>query len=487
MKRAQNRTAHAAWRSWVVTLAVAFALAGFVGLSEETRWGVLPQEDGWTVVRPSVLWCGESTSTATIEAHLEARADVVGARVVGPNETFPLYDDGTHGDAKAGDLIFTAGGVYPYCHSALSLKYGDTVGSWSGTLEVTLMDGTTLLDERPIRIGLVQPRYHGKSAVIDYQNGLSATAYAFFIQDIDNTVFDGYPVARADDVAASQRALRIVYSILPDTFDLAVIMPGRTMFHALDLSELPSQSQRVTNDAEHIGIPVFNDATAYGSTGRLRGVIVHPFGSISFVDSEIASLWGADLGVPLDLTEPIAAGRFLWSPVCDVGGQLASYFILEDGSAFGHFAANGDGTWKLVSPAEIERYSPLELYAMGFVPAGDVPPVHLLSQIGFSDLEHITSASVRTVTINDVIAAQGGVRYPTPDGSQKSFTVAFVVVQEAPFTDAEYAYYSLLSYHLMSREAPEDFDQFAPFYWATGGRGTLDTRLPVDVKPILTP
>ena len=466
-------------------MAVVFTVGGFVGLSEETSEGFLPPSDGWTVVRPSVLWCGETTSTATIEAHLEGRTDVVSARVVGPNEIFPLYDDGTHGDAMAGDLIFTAGGVVPYCHTALSLKYGDTVGGWSGTLEVTLTDGTTVIDERPVRIGLVQPRYHGKSAVIDYQNGLSATAYAFFIQDIDNAIFDGYPVARADDIAASRKALQIVYSILPDAFDLAVIMPGRTMFHAWDLAELLSQSQRVANDAEHIGIPVFNNATAYGSAGRLRGVILHPFGSISLVDSEIASLWGADLGAPLDLTEVTPTGTFLWSPLCDIGGQLASYFILEDDPLFGHFAANEDGTWRLVSPAENERYSPLELYAMGFVPEGDVPPMHLLSQVDFSDPEHITAASVRTVTIDEVVAAQGGVRYPTPDSSQKSFTVAFIVVQEAPFTDAEYAYYSLLSYHLMTREAPASFDQFAPFYWATGGRGTLDTRLPVDAKPII--
>jgi hypothetical protein len=94
---------------------------------------------------------------------------------------------------------------------------------------------------------------------------------------------------------------------------------------------------------------------------------------------------------------------------------------------------------------------------------------------------------VRTVTIDDIITAHGGMRSPSPDESRKAFSVAFIVVQDAPFTDADYAFYSFLSYHLMSRSGPEKFDDLAPFYWATGGRGTLDTLLPVDVIPILTP
>jgi hypothetical protein len=140
-----------------------------------------------------------------------------------------------------------------------------------------------------------------------------------------------------------------------------------------------------------------------------------------------------------------------------------------------------------VPVAENEIYAPLELYIMGLAPAEDVPPMHVLSELDLTNSERITAASVQTVTIEDVIAAHGGTRSPTPDESQKAFSAAFIVVQDEPFADAEYVYYSLLSYHLMSRNAPEEFDQYAPFSWATGGRATLDTRLPVDAKPILSP
>jgi hypothetical protein len=83
--------------------------------------------------------------------------------------------------------------------------------------------------------------------------------------------------------------------------------------------------------------------------------------------------------------------------------------------------------------------------------------------------------------MTDIIAAEGGVRVPGVEDSQKEFNLAFIVTRDTPYTDADYAYFSLLSYELMSRQAPQPNRSFGPFYWATGGRATLNTRLPVDV------
>jgi hypothetical protein len=487
METTQDPATRPARRPWIFIL-TPLLLISLSSACGETSTGILPADSVWTLVRPSVLWCSTSDSTATVEAHIVGRTDVISARLVGPNETFALYDDGTHGDVAAGDLVFTASEIRPYCHTGLTLKYGTTVGSWAGTLELTLADGRTLPDERPVRIGLVHPKYRAKiGTVVDYQNGLSATAYAFFIQDIDGAIFDGYPIAKAEADAASRRALAMVYSILPDAFDLAVVMPGMTLFHAGDMSTVSAQALRAANDVEHIGIPLFDNSRAYGSEGRLHGIILCPFGPVGLFDSEIAGLWGADLGLRLALSVVASDASVLWDPLSDVGGQLAATFVSEDSSSFGHLAANGDGTWRLVSPDENERYSPLELYAMGLLPAAEVPDAHVLSGVDLTDPERITASSTRTVTIDDIIAAQGGIRVPSAETSPKSFAVAFVVVQDAAFTDAEYAYYSLLSYALMRHEEPQNFDQFAPFYWATGGRGTLDTRLPIDVTPLVTP
>ena len=130
---------------------------------------------------------------------------------------------------------------------------------------------------------------------------------------------------------------------------------------------------------------------------------------------------------------------------------------------------------------EVERYSPLELYLMGLIPPDEVPPMHILTNPDFSRAGHITSASVRTITIQDVIAAEGGVRSPDVAESQKAFNLAYVVIQDQPYNDAAHAYFSLLSYALMRLGGPEGNDRLAPFFWATGGRATLNTRLPVDL------
>jgi hypothetical protein len=132
---------------------------------------------------------------------------------------------------------------------------------------------------------------------------------------------------------------------------------------------------------------------------------------------------------------------------------------------------------------------------MGLAFPGEVPPIHILQSPNLTDPLHITAASYRTVTIDDIIKAEGGERIPSAAESQKNFTMAFIVSQDIPFTDAAYAYFSLLSYELVSKNPPKSNCCSAPFYWATDGRATLETHLPLDLSvpqylpgdPISTP
>lgn len=107
--------------------------------------------------------------------------------------------------------------------------------------------------------------------------------------------------------------------------------------------------------------------------------------------------------------------------------------------------------------------------------------MHVLSNPDFACAGHITAAPVRTITIQDIIAADGGIRAPGEAESQKAFNLAYVVIQDQSYNDAAYAYFSLLSYALMRRGGPEGNDRQAPFLWATGGRATLNTRLPINL------
>jgi len=467
-----------AWLGFLLISVAAFPASG--------TDGPLPSENVWTRVRPTAVWCGDRNSTVTIEAHIVGRDDVAAARVVGPNEVFELHDDGTHGDVTAGDGVFTAADVRPYCSSRFSLRYGSAVGTWYGTLEVTLASGQRLLDGKFLRIGLVHPRYGNAFRLESYGDGLSATAYAFFIEDIDRALFDGYPVSSTMPEVAAREAVRRLYRVFPDAFDLALVVPSMPIFETLDLGEVASLSLRVANDVLHIGLPIFDRGAEYGSGGLLQGVVYHSFGGLDLVDVEIAGLWGADIGAAVGVSEEVGEGHYLWSPLSDVGGQLASYYTSDDG-LIGRFEANSDGTWRFVTAVENVRYAPLELYTMGLLKAEEVPPVHVLVDPDLTDPLSVIPASAVTVTIDDLVTAHGGARTYLASQGPVEFSVAFIVVGDEPFTSAEYAYFSLLSYELTTKAAPSPSDYYAPFYWATGGRATLKVSLPVNFPGPLGP
>jgi hypothetical protein len=162
-------------------------------------------------------------------------------------------------------------------------------------------------------------------------------------------------------------------------------------------------------------------------------------------------------------------------------GQMGSFYFDENGNV-GHFSYLGDETWTLIPNIVAEPYSPLELYVMGLIPPEEVPPIHILSAPDTTDPEAIKAGSYDTVTIEEIMAVEGGERNPPWTESQKDFTMAFIVSQDRPYDDAAYAFFSLMSYQLTSLDPPSEYkSHLAPFHWATGGRATLETALPLDL------
>jgi hypothetical protein len=103
----------------------------------------------------------------------------------------------------------------------------------------------------------------------------------------------------------------------------------------------------------------------------------------------------------------------------------------------------------------------------------------VLTSPNMTDLTRITAASVKTITIQEIMQAEGGIRTPGPADSQKAFNAAYVVTQDDAYTDAHFAFFSQMSKIMMSLDPPHGVRAccFAPFYWATGGRATLNTDL----------
>jgi hypothetical protein len=235
----------------------------------------------------------------------------------------------------------------------------------------------------------------------------------------------------------------------------------------------------VSNAVENIGMDIMDNTAEFGSAGRLKSAIYHSFGDVQIFDHEVAHTWGAAIGQSLGLiNEDWDVNQGHWDEMADMQGQLGAYYF-DPGGAIGHFAFNGDDTWRLVANTDVEPYSPLELYVMGLIPPEEVPPIHILNSSNTTDLSRITAA-YQTVTIDQIIQAEGGARFPTYAESPKDFSLAFIVTQDIPFNDAAYAYFSLLARSLETMDPP-DGCCLAPFYWATGGRATLTSRLPLDL------
>jgi hypothetical protein len=453
-----------------------------------------PKKNVWSRITPSVAWCGDSNSSVTIEVHIVGRSDVRKVWVANlaagagdpPLEKFDdgsrgllFYDDGTHGDAAAGDSVFTHDGLILPCNPA-QLPGSRGWNTFWGFVRVELADGTRLGESFGMAAGLVDPKYKDVFAVRDWGNNLSATAYAFFIQDDKHEVMDSYPVANVYCGTSNYMAYRKLYSVLPDAFDIDVVMPGMQIVRPKDLYENVPYDILVSNTVEHIGLSPYHNTAAFGSAGRLKSIVYHSFGDPSVATHEMGHTWGMHFGAALGLIEDPSNPQSHWSALTDIGGVMGAYY--NDGAGnYGHFHYNGDETWSWISNAAWEPFSPLELYVMGMIPPEEVPPVHILTSPNLTDLKRITTASYKTITIDQLQNLEGGPRNPSAADSQKGFNVAFIVTQDAAFNDAAYAFFSLISHYLMRRDPPDNQTYFASFYWATGGRGSLNTRLPVDV------
>jgi hypothetical protein len=471
----------------------ALALSANTALAAPRAFPEFPQKNAWTKITPSVVWCGDETSTVTVEVHIVGRTDVRKAWAVyrddqgqepsieslDDNSPGRLFDDGSHGDAQAGDNVFTRSGIVLPCNTYEGKIQGWS--TWLGFLRVELADGTRQGNDYGMQAGHVDPKYKDSFAVRDLGNRLSATAYALFIEDFDHTVMSGYPIADVVCGKGNYQAYRKLYSLFPDDFDFALITPGMPIFHPGRLSENTPYDTLVANSVQHIGLSAYDHTALFGSSGRLKSVVYHSFGTLAIATHEIGHTWGMNLGARLGLTD-LSAGYLSghWNSLTDIGGQMSAYYFDSSGNT-GHFHDNGDGTWSFISNWEREPYSPLDLYAMGLIPAEEVPSIHILQSPNLGDLKLITAASYKTISMNQITNAEGGLRVPSSAESQKDFNLAFIVTQDTAYNDAAYAFFSLMSYTLMSKDPPDTRTYFTSFYWATGGRGTLNSRLPVDV------
>jgi hypothetical protein len=237
-----------------------------------------------------------------------------------------------------------------------------------------------------------------------------------------------------------------------------------------------------------------NDVLALEQRAKLQGATGTPedFAEYLFL-LELSHVWGPAVKVPAADGKPadeLIGFPFHWSFWMDAGGSPAGGNRWKD---------NGDGTFTASgqTPAGV-TYSMLDLYLMGLADASEVPPFRVLegavppagavapfTKQAYSKTSFpwfgaqpftVTAASVRTLTIDDVIAANGA-RSPARGASPSSFDLGIALVVKATATDDDVARAEAAMDPVAARIAPA-------FARATGGRGAMKvvTTAPEDAS-----
>ncbi|HEV8581000.1 MAG TPA: hypothetical protein VGX68_18195 [Thermoanaerobaculia bacterium] len=237
----------------------------------------------------------------------------------------------------------------------------------------------------------------------------------------------------------------------------------------------------VKNEIKGIGVEVYDASVAAGSKGRLRSfvqmgtlarypddpetVFLGTNNTLALLGQETGHRWLAFLHFLDDNGQPNDAllGRDLahWS-FCHntLASDMEGNEIREEGGD--HF----------MTIAATQRYSPLDQYAMGLIPASDVPPFYYIdgcnaNRAAAPEIGHLLQGRRADVTIDRIIAAEGQ-RVPAANKAPHTFNMAFVLVAPAdpgPSADG-------IAKVDRIRAAWEPY-----FAQATDGNGTVSTAL----------
>ena len=236
----------------------------------------------------------------------------------------------------------------------------------------------------------------------------------------------------------------------------------------------------VKNDVGGIGVPVYDASAVAGSRGRLRSFV--QMGALARYPEDPETTF-LRTNSTLDVMAQEAGHRWLaFLSFVDENGQRSPRLLGRD---FAHwsFCHNSlasdmegneireDGGDRFTTIAATERYSPLDQYAMGLIPASQVPPVFYVEGCIDPSAEPEIGVPIIgrrvDVTIDQIVAAEGP-RLPPAAKSPHTFNMAFVLVAEAgQFPSAE----SIAKVDRI-RAAWEPY-----FRAATDGKGAVRTAL----------
>ncbi|MBT8400061.1 MAG: hypothetical protein KJO98_06270, partial [Rhodothermia bacterium] len=399
--------------------------------------------------------------TSIVQVLWESRNSFTRRNVGGQFVT--LLDDGTHGDATAGDGIFTIDSL---------LQNAD--------IQDTIFEiGPAWLLGYPNSFRLIHRDGHEQIVSAARTPSLiTIDASVVPIPNISRQVMGpgidhtNYVLSITDSVADSKNLAQRFYEYADDTFDFLFI----ASLPSLD-NTFAGYYESVSNNVQGIGLSEFDSSSEYGSSGTLQGVIrLFPSVSPGLLNHELLHRWAVHLDSSLDLGM-IGHWGIVQRPTSGFGHSMwGSYPNVVDKQFDDYFRAHPIGVLD-------NGYSDLELYLMGLMSSSSVEsPIRTLISPSYVASEPICcppplvdvfeAEGLREVDVQEILDIHGP-RIPDTTSSQKSFRAGLVVAFSRSLSDLEFAYYD----YLMRVYEELGHDKYQTFASVTHNRAVIATRL----------
>jgi hypothetical protein len=387
-----------------------------------------------------------------------------------------LYDDGTHGDRRAADGIFSRQGFT----AQMSIRQDNLVRD-SVTFDTLVAEDERGAHERAL--GYVDDSDHPvlengliRLGVVDASVQVDAERIAPFVQATKHllniasgrlgTLLRAALIDGDTDVSPLSRA---VFQQASHDADFIVALAAEDVF-----SDFSGRPFRVSNDVSGLGLDITDPDERWGWTRRLRDFAVINFDAHGPISHEIMHRWGmywpSSLGFDYG-DDAYSRSHWGWANANGVLGGFDPATLTD----------HGDGTvsvdiFSFEGHYGTERpFSKLELYLMGLIDADDVGDIQFLRNFQAFEREghRLTAdAEIETLRMSDVVAAEGE-RRPGVAESQKDFDAIFVVFSDTLLDRDELAFFESWAAAYGDANAVGDLS----FEQATSGLARMNTRI----------
>jgi len=386
----------------------------------------------------------------------------------GPPRIAPLFDD-LNPETASG-----AGGVYVLMEKTkITVTWQDVPEFGSGnhnTFQTVLETSGRItfafsrIDAREALVGIA-PGNGGGVQLIDYRADLPTGV-------VKTGIAERFATERAVDNLAIAKAFLREFA---DDYDHLIIW----LDFPQSLGSAFAFEVTLKNEVRGLGAEIVDFTQQIGSKGRLRSFV--QMGTLTNYPQDVNTTF-LGTNTTLDVLGQESGHRWLAFPrFIDDSGQPNDALLGRDLAhwSFCHNSLASDmegnelrdlGGDRFTTVDATSRYSPLDQYMMGLIPAEDVPPFYFVEPCGNRAGAPAVGVAVLgrrvDVTIDQIIAAEGP-RVPAANKSPHSFNMAFVLVAtgDGPSEDG-------IAHVERIRAAWEPY-----FAQATDGHGTVSTAL----------